>query len=151
MWYDYIAYKPAREQARNYTDAHGKSVVFEKGHDGWTLKQFTEQLHMKGVRLEEVEVAVLRMYTFEFYKPWNNALRGLDENGHKKADAIDQWATCIAVLCGALVKLSRAVPAARYPYVYRVRQATISGSNAPVWRPFPLASSLASRSGRLRS
>ena len=64
----------------------------------------------RGVELTLVETAMLRCYTGDFFKPWNNALRGLDEDFKDAPEALGSWATCIAVCCSALVKMSHALP-----------------------------------------
>jgi hypothetical protein len=43
-----------------------------------TLVDFHALARERGADLTLVEVGVLRMYTAEFYQPWNNALRGLE-------------------------------------------------------------------------
>ena len=109
--YKYIVYQTAKEQLTDDVDAHGQPIIFDKGNAGLRLRDFTKRIHVLGGKdIVDVETAVLRMYTTEFYKPWNNALRGLDENFKPDASAMKKWATCIAVLCGALVKLSRVKP-----------------------------------------
>lgn len=48
---------------------------------------------------------------WNFFKPWNGALRGLDENfKDDRGQGVRDWATCIAVLYSAVVKLSYLIP-----------------------------------------
>ena len=62
-------------------DAHGKPIIFDEGHKGLKLQDFVEMARRRGVVLTLVEMGVVRMYTGELFRPWNNALRGLDANG----------------------------------------------------------------------
>lgn len=55
------------------------------------------------------------MYTDVFFLPWNAALRGMrvKHSGgmttfEEDAGALPRWATCIAILCAAILKLSHA-------------------------------------------
>jgi hypothetical protein len=58
------------------------------------------------------EIAMLRLYTWDLYKPWNNALRGVTAEHKPDDDAgVADWATCLAVLYSAVVKLSYLTPA----------------------------------------
>ena len=83
--------------------------AFDEGHGGMRLADFQELARQRGTRLTLVEVGVTRMYTQDFFEPWNNALRELDESGQPDGGAgLDQWATCIAVLFSAIIKLSSA-------------------------------------------
>ena len=66
-------------------------------------------------QLTVVEIAILRMYTDVFFLPWNAALRGMrvKHSGgmttfEEDAGALPRWATCIAILCAAILKLSHA-------------------------------------------
>ena len=93
-------------------DARGDVVVRDKFHHGWSLKKFVDEAHKLGVtKISQVEVAILRLYTDVMHRPWNNALRGLGYDGQPDAgQGLRDWATCLLVLCGALLKLSRAEP-----------------------------------------
>lgn len=53
--------------------------------------------------LSPAEVAVLRLYTGPFYGPWNDALRNPDSR------PAQEWATCIYLLYGAILKLSQTI------------------------------------------
>ena len=107
--YEYMVKRAAKAEHRKQDgcDAHGKPIIFDEGHDGRKLDDFVELARRRGVCLTLVEVGVLRMYTADFYVPWNNALRGL--GGHGEDDGgvgLEQWATSISVLFSAVVKLS---------------------------------------------
>ena len=102
--YDYIV----KQSARHKTTEHGE---YDEGHDGLTLSDFHRRALDRGVELTRVEVAVLRMYTTIFFRPWNNALRGLDPSFNPDNGAsLREWATCIAVLFSAVMKLSGLTP-----------------------------------------
>ena len=67
------------------TDAHGVPIVFDEGHDGLVLADFQKLAKARGVELTLVETAILRLYTADLFKAWNNALRGLNENFQVRA------------------------------------------------------------------
>ena len=46
-------------------------------------------------------MAILRLYTWTLFVPWNNALRGLNEKYEPDDTMMGKWATCIAVLFSA--------------------------------------------------
>ena len=97
-------YYIVKQRAKHKTTPHGE---YDLGHDGLTLKDFLLRATERGATLTLVEVAVLRMYTTLFYRPWNNALRGLDPSFQPDDGAsLKGWATCIAVLFSAVMKLS---------------------------------------------
>ena len=79
------------------------------------LADFRQRARDRGVELTLVETAILRLYTMDLYKAWNNAMRGLDEAFQPDDHALADWATCICVLCAALVKLSHALPLDDHP------------------------------------
>jgi hypothetical protein len=79
-----------------------KNVVRDKGHQGFTLEQYCEMDAAKDANLNEADVVVLRLYTGPLFRPWNKALR--DKEG------LEQWATCIAVLYSAVIKLMKNAP-----------------------------------------
>ena len=107
--YKYIVREAARAQRKpeDGDDAHGDSIIFDEGHDGLSLDDFRAKAAALGVQLSRVEVGVLRMYTADFFRPWNSALRGLGAD--QKPDGgkgLQRWATCISVLYEALIVLS---------------------------------------------
>ena len=52
-----------------------------------------------------------RVLPSQFYDPWNRALRGIDaKNQPDNGQGLAQWATCLALLFSAVVKLSRVLP-----------------------------------------
>jgi hypothetical protein len=102
--YEYIVKQPAKHES----NSHGEKDV---GHGGLTLQDFHQLATELGAAFTLVEVAVLRMYTTLFYRPWNNALRGLDPSFQPDGGAsLKEWATCIAVLFSAVMKLSGVAP-----------------------------------------
>lgn len=102
--YNYIV----KQRAKHRSTPHGE---YDLGHDGLTLKDFLQRAVKRGATLTLVEVAVLRMYTTLFYQPWNNALRRLDPSFRPDGGAsLKEWATCIAVLFSAVMKLSGVAP-----------------------------------------
>ena len=93
--YEYIVKQAAKPVHRpeDGVDTHGAKIIFDEGHDGWGLKKFHELANERGTSLSLVEVGVLRMYTADFYVPWNNALRGLDLGSKPDHGAgLQQWA-----------------------------------------------------------
>jgi hypothetical protein len=78
--------------------ASGTVMIKDKGRAGMYLADYCKLEQVIKAKLTKVEVAMIRMYTGEFYRPWNNALRF--------GTAIESWATCIAVLYSAVLKLS---------------------------------------------
>ena len=59
-----------------------------------------------GLRMRSVSLSASGL-GWQFFQPWNNALRGLnDKHEDDKGAGIEQWATCIAVLFVAVIKLS---------------------------------------------
>ena len=93
-------------------DAQGRQVIYDEGHGGSKLEDFVKRAKERGVSdITSVEVGILRLYTDLMYRPWNNALRGLDYDYNEDDNqSLCDWATCLMVLCGALLKLSRATP-----------------------------------------
>jgi hypothetical protein len=79
-----------------------KNVVRDQGHGGYTLHQYCEMKAARDANLNEADVVVLRLYTGPLFRPWNKALR--DKEG------LEQWATCIAVLYSAVIKLMKNAP-----------------------------------------
>jgi hypothetical protein len=77
--------------------------VRDKGHAGYTLQQYCAMKEVNAANLTEADVVVLRLYTGPFYRPWNNALRF----AHIDNAGVKQWATCIAVLYSAVLKLMK--------------------------------------------
>jgi hypothetical protein len=111
--YEYIVKKSASpmHKAEDGNDAHGEPIVFDEGHKGMKLTDFQRLASERNTPLSLVETGVLRMYTTEFFTPWNNALRGLDLNFKPDGGkGLEQWATCIAVLFSAVIKLSAVPP-----------------------------------------
>ena len=89
----------------------GEAIIFDEGHDGMVLKDFHVLAVERCPSLTLVEVCVLRMYTADFFRPWNAALRGLDADNHPDdGKGLERWATCLAVLFSAVIKLSGALP-----------------------------------------
>ena len=97
--YVYVAYLPASEAILDPTQPHR---VRDKGHNGKTLQDFTNHLMAREANLTEAEVCVLRLYTGQFFEPWNYALRYYD----KDPTLFESWQTCISVLFSAVLKLS---------------------------------------------
>ena len=98
--YDYIVNQPAKSK----TTEHGS---YDTGHNGLTLHDFHKLALDRGAELSLIEVAILRMYTTIFFRPWNNALRGLDVSFKPdRGEGLKEWATCIAVLFSAVMKMS---------------------------------------------
>ena len=106
-------------------DALGNPIVFDEGHAGMRLLDFLGEARRRWravasagasigpFKLTLVEVAILRLYTWSLFLPWNNALRGLNESYEPDPDALPRWATCIAVLFSAVIKLSELQPRAK--------------------------------------
>ena len=113
----------------NLLDAAGREIRFDEGHDGLQLKEFHERARRRwnAARSHKseipefdmtlTEIAVLRMYTWNFYEVWNNALRGLKRSDDglswvtdEHFTGIEEWATCIAVLFSAVMKLTNLPP-----------------------------------------
>jgi hypothetical protein len=83
-----------------------KNVVRDQGHGGYTLHQYCEMKAARDANLNEADVVVLRLYTGPLYRPWNNALRSM----LKDKTGVIMWATCISVLCSAVIKLMKTAP-----------------------------------------
>jgi hypothetical protein len=105
--YLYVVAQPAC-QSTVVHPATGQPKVRDTGHDGWVLANFAELEVAKSAALQVAHVAVIRMYTGPFYRPWNSALRSLADLEHNpQADSqILEWATCISVLYDAILRLS---------------------------------------------
>ena len=86
-----------------------RAQQFDAGNDGYDLQGFLRRAkELNYGSLSLVEVAVLRMFTYEMHKPWNAALRNTGGSPTDEQPLLGKWATCIAVLCGALKKLAQA-------------------------------------------
>lgn len=113
----------------NLLDAAGREIRFDEGHDGLRLKDFQDKARKRwnAARSQDpsipefdmtlTEIAVLRMYTWNFYDVWNNALRRLKRSDDglgwvpdEHCTGIEEWATCIAVLFSAVMKLTSLPP-----------------------------------------
>ena len=104
--YEYIVSQPAspkherRADGSVLKDAQGRPIMFDEGHDGKTLEDFRSEantrlreqagIHGREAEMSLCQVAVLRMFTYVFFEPWNLALRGkrkakggalVDDNG----------------------------------------------------------------------
>lgn len=90
--YNYVVNQPADEDLTTGREAR---------HANWTLRDFHEAAPREA-GLSLVEVGVLRMYTHEFFRPWNDALRCCGQ-------ALHDWATCVTILYGAIIKLSAVI------------------------------------------
>lgn len=115
--------KDAGGQPRPLLDAKGEPVIFDEGHEGWRLSDFWHEAkrrweaaqaagaELAPYELTLCEVAVLRLYTWDMYQPWNLALRGVDAAHKPDADrGLKEWATSLLVLYSAVVKLSHLPP-----------------------------------------
>ena len=69
--YEYITQQPAQSLRTGEYDAHGHEIILDEGHDGLTLADFQQLAAQRGAQLNLVEVAVVRMYSSRFYKPWS--------------------------------------------------------------------------------
>lgn len=67
--YEYFVKERARPEHRpgDGNDVEGKPIIFDEGHEGWSLSDFhaIAQTEKADARLNKVEVAILRMYTAE--------------------------------------------------------------------------------------
>jgi hypothetical protein len=90
--------------------ATGEMRVREQGHDGWKLADFVALEIAQKAKLKPAHVAMIRLYTGSLYGPWNRTLRALTETEPAARAAAKKellkWATCIAVLYEAVLKLS---------------------------------------------
>jgi hypothetical protein len=104
-----VAFGTAREESVK-DPATGEMRLREQGHDGWKLADFVSLETAKKAELKPAHVAMLRLYTGSLYGPWNSTLRALTETepAARAAAKIEllKWATCIAVLYEAVLKLS---------------------------------------------
>ena len=105
-------YESRREGLRRREEVRREEEVRseEEAHRREEARRREERVAMarkRGVMdLSRVEMAMLRLYTDELYRPWNNALRGLDYHYQRDDDeSLRNWATSLAVLCAALMKL----------------------------------------------
>jgi hypothetical protein len=82
----------------------------EQGHDGWKLADFVSLETAQKAELKPAHVAMIRLYTGSLYWIWNKTLRDLTETEPAARAAAKKellkWATCIAVLYEAVLKLS---------------------------------------------
>jgi hypothetical protein len=108
--YRYVVLEEAVETVLPASSTIGSvPIVRDRGHAGMRLSDFFTQATQVSPGITEAEVATLRMYTGEFYRPWNEALR--------YGKNVQQWATCLSVLYSAAIKLSRDAP--NYKQLYR--------------------------------
>lgn len=121
--YEYVVHQPATERMTSHVDASGRPIVYDEGHDGMVLADFVAAARERWAKevdfgaisgectLTPVDIAVMRLYTGSLYTPWNNALRGIDEDGNEdNGSGLHDWATCIAVLSDAIIKWSNVAP-----------------------------------------
>ena len=96
--------------ARRCVIAHEHRVASESAPDE-RLEHFVETQPIKDVdeKLSEAEVAVLRLYTGPIFKEWNTWARfNADEVEAGREESKSKWATSLAVLYNAVLKLSTA-------------------------------------------
>jgi hypothetical protein len=104
-----VVFGTAREESVK-DPATGEMRLREQGHDGWKLHDFVSLETAKKAELKPAHVAMVRLYTGSLYWIWNKTLRGLTETepAARAAAKVEllKWATCIAVLYEAVLKLS---------------------------------------------
>jgi hypothetical protein len=104
-----VVFGTAREESVK-DPATGEMRVREQGHNGWKLADFVALKIAQKAKLKPAHVAMVRLYTGSLYWIWNKTLRGLTETDPAARAAAKKellkWATCIAVLYEAVLKLS---------------------------------------------
>eukprot|EP00966_Prymnesium_polylepis_P025145 580045-Prymnesium_polylepis.1 len=109
--YEYVVNEqafPEYPSSKGYAPTSSEKDIAEYTRDwnrnGKTLEEFVaSQPHMEGKeRLTIAECAVLRLYTGPVFKEWNSWARGIAQDSDRK----DKWATSLAVLYSAVLKLS---------------------------------------------
>lgn len=89
----------AEERVDSIDTGESKTArVRDRGRTGWTVETFMQLPAVRLAKLTQAEMILCRLYTGSLFKPLNAALR--------TGDGIDDWATCIAVLYEAVMKLS---------------------------------------------
>ena len=96
--YDYVIHQNAVEKP----DSSNPNRIRDFGHNGKVLEYFLNHENAVKAKLNQAEVAALRLYTGPLYQPWNTALRSYDDN----CELLQNWGTCISVLYSAILKLS---------------------------------------------
>lgn len=97
--YDYVVKQSACEKVM---DPQLPNRIRDKGNHGVMLDDFVNHRVAVAAKLTQAEVAAVRMYTGPLYAPWCRALRLNEET----PSLLQDWATCISVLCSAILKLS---------------------------------------------
>jgi hypothetical protein len=109
--YNYVVYEAAVEKIQT-DQATGVKRIVDKGHGGMKLIDFVNlELSLKA-GLTFAHCAVIRLYTGALYCAWNSAFRDLLGPNHGKdiKAGLRKWATCIAVLYDAIIRLSSQTP-----------------------------------------